>query len=188
MSALAQGQIDQTAAWIASLQLRSGMVPWYRGGHADPWNHVEATMALAAGERWADVERAFDWLASNQLADGSWCTFYLADGVIEPRRDPNVCAYLATGALWCWQLSGDDAVLAELWPMLERGILVVPALPAQGGGNCLVGWPRRRHRHFRPAGCHLVVPTLPAIGGPGCRGPWPRGSGGDLVVGRRPGG
>ena len=51
-------------------------------------------MALAAGGRWAEVERAFDWLAPNQLADGSWCTFYLADGVIEPRRDPNVCAYL----------------------------------------------------------------------------------------------
>ena len=57
------------------------MVPWYRGGHADPWNHVEATMALAAGGRWGEVERAFDWLAANQLADGSWCTFYLADGV-----------------------------------------------------------------------------------------------------------
>jgi hypothetical protein len=133
MSALAQQEIGQTAAWIASLQLPNGMVPWYRGGHADPWNHLEATMALAAGGRWADVERAFDWLAANQLTDGSWCTFYLADGVIEPRRDPNVCAYLATGALWCWELGGDDGMLAELWPMLERGISWCLRYQRQGG-------------------------------------------------------
>jgi hypothetical protein len=133
MSALAQQEIAQTAAWIASLQLPNGMVPWYRGGHADPWNHLEATMALAAGGRWAEVERAFDWLASNQLVDGSWCTFYLADGVIEPRRDPNVCAYLATAARWCWQLSGDDGILSELWPMLERGISWCLGYQRQGG-------------------------------------------------------
>ena len=133
MSALAPEEIGQTAAWIASLQLPSGMIPWYRGGHADPWNHVEATMALAAGGRWAEVERAFDWLARHQLADGSWCTFYLADGVIEPRRDPNVGAYVATGAWWCWQLSGDDGILAELWPMLARGISWCLRYQRQGG-------------------------------------------------------
>ncbi len=123
MSSLTAAEIDQTASWIASLQLPNGLIPWFRGGHGDPWNHVEAAMALAAAGRWADVERAFSWLASQQLDDGSWCTFYVADGVIEPRRDPNVCAYLATGAWWCAQLSGDGpALLSGLWPIIERAI------------------------------------------------------------------
>jgi hypothetical protein len=130
---LSSTEIDQTAAWIASSQLRNGMVPWYRGGHADPWNHVEATMALAAGGRWAEVERALEWLTSNQLEDGSWCTFYLSDGVIEPRRDPNVCAYIATGAWWCWQLSGDGGILAGTWPMLERAISWCLRYQLEGG-------------------------------------------------------
>jgi hypothetical protein len=122
VTGLTAAEVEQTAEWIASVQLPSGMVPWYRGGHADPWNHIEATMALAAGGRWNEVERAFDWLSSRQLADGSWCTFYLADGVVEPRRDPNVCTYVATGAWWCWQIRRDPDMLARIWPMLSRAV------------------------------------------------------------------
>jgi hypothetical protein len=122
MTALSDQEIEATASWLASAQLPSGMVPWYKGGHADPWNHVEAVMALAAGRRWREVERAFAWLASTQLQDGSWCTFYLPDGVEEPRRDPNVCAYVATGAWWCYLLTGDKAALEAAWPMVERAM------------------------------------------------------------------
>ena len=35
-----------TARSIASLQLANGMIPWFDGGHCDPWNHVETAMAL----------------------------------------------------------------------------------------------------------------------------------------------
>jgi hypothetical protein len=123
MSPLLPSEIDQTASWTASLQLPNGLIPWYRGGHGDPWNHVEAAMALAAAGRWPEVEKAFAWLAAQQLPDGSWCTFYVADGVTEPRRDPNVCAYAATGAWWCAQLRPDGpAWLATVWPMIERAI------------------------------------------------------------------
>ena len=38
------------------------MIPWFPGGHADPWNHVEAAMALALGGRRAEAERAYEWL------------------------------------------------------------------------------------------------------------------------------
>ena len=133
MSPLSVAEIERTAGWIASVQLPNGMVPWYQGGHADPWNHVEATMALAAGGRWSEVGRAFDWLASQQLPDGSWCTFYLPDGVIEPRRDPNVCAYVASGAWWCSQLPGAPEVLERLWPMLERAMSWSLSCQRRGG-------------------------------------------------------
>ena len=122
MSTLTAAEVAQTTDWIASVQRRDGMVPWFRGGHADPWNHVEAAMALAAGGRWAEVERAFEWLASMQLPDGSWCAAYVPDGVLEPRRDPNVCAYVATGAWWCAELSRSTSVLEATWPMVEKAI------------------------------------------------------------------
>ena len=77
--------------------------------------------------------RAFDWLASQQLPDGSWCTFYLPDGVIEPRRDPNVCAYVASGAWWCSQLPGAPEVLERLWPMLERAMSWSLSCQRRGG-------------------------------------------------------
>ena len=43
-------ELQQTVDAIADWQLPSGMIPWFPGGHADPWNHVEAAMALP---RWA---------------------------------------------------------------------------------------------------------------------------------------
>jgi hypothetical protein len=122
MTGLTPAEIGQTAEWIASVQLPDGMVPWYRGGHADPWNHVEAAMALAAGGCWAEAERAFEWLASNQLPDGSWCASYVPGGVLEPRRDPNACAYVATGVWWCARLSHDSSFFEALWPMVNKAV------------------------------------------------------------------
>lgn len=122
--ALSPDQVGQTGDWLASCQLPDGMVPWYQGGHGDPWNHTEAAMALAVAGRWAEVERCFSWLAEHQLPDGSWCTSYVDRGVTDPRRDPNVCAYVATGAWWCAQLSGPGgaALMAQLWPMVDRAL------------------------------------------------------------------
>ena len=74
------------------------MIPWFDGGHADPWNHVEAAMALDVGGACRDAERAYEWLRAAQRPDGSWHTYYLSNGQIEePRLDTNVCAYVATG-------------------------------------------------------------------------------------------
>ena len=122
MSALTPAEIRQTADWIASVQMADGMVPWYAGAHADPWNHVEAAMALATGGCWPEAQRAFDWLAAKQLPEGSWCAAYVPDGVTEPRRDPNTCAYVATGVWWCAQLSQSTHLLEATWPMVKRAI------------------------------------------------------------------
>ena len=32
---------------IAEVQRPDGMIPWFEGGHCDPWNHVESAMALS---------------------------------------------------------------------------------------------------------------------------------------------
>ena len=45
-------EIAETAETIIALQLVTGMIPWFDGGHCDPWNHVETAMALdVAGMR-----------------------------------------------------------------------------------------------------------------------------------------
>ncbi|HET9060860.1 MAG TPA: hypothetical protein VFN61_13145 [Acidimicrobiales bacterium] len=119
---LTEPQIAATGDWLAAEQLADGMLPWYRGGHADPWNHVEALMALAACDRWDAVALGLSWLADKQLEDGSWCTFYVPGGVTDPRRDPNVCAYIATGVWWLYRLSGDEEVVREMWPVVDRAI------------------------------------------------------------------
>ena len=141
--------------------------PLVPGGHADPWNHVEATMALAAGGRWAEVERAFEWLAAKQLPDGSWCPFYVPDGVIEPRRDPNMCAYVATGAWWCAQLSGEHAPCGRLGRWSKRAIAWCLRYQRPGGEVTWSVGPDGVRRQFRPAGGQFVAPAFAAPAPPG---------------------
>jgi hypothetical protein len=131
--ALGPGEIAATCDWIASVQLADGMIPWFPGGHADPWNHVEAAMALLLDGRRTEAARALEWLVAAQHPDGSWCHYYLADGVEEPRRDPNVSAYIAAGAWWYRLHTGDDAVLHELWPVIDRAMSFVLSLQQPHG-------------------------------------------------------
>jgi hypothetical protein len=130
---LSSAEVGRTAEWMASLQLPNGMVPWFRGGHADPWNHVEVAMALLLAGRRAEADRAFEWLSSTQLTDGSWCRYYLAEGVEDPRRDPNVGAYVATGAWWHHLVTGDLGFLEEMWPVVDAAISFVLRLQQPGG-------------------------------------------------------
>lgn len=119
---LTPAQIAQTADAIASWQLPNGMIPWHPGGHADPWNHVEAAMALAVGGRLIDAERAYEWLRSIQRPDGSWHQYYVADGVDQDKFDANVIAYIATGVWHHWLLTGDAGFLETMFPVVERAM------------------------------------------------------------------
>ncbi|MBO0748741.1 MAG: prenyltransferase, partial [Acidimicrobiaceae bacterium] len=130
---LSAAEVAASADWIASVQLPTGMIPWYPGGHADAWNHTEAAMALSLAGRRAEAESAFEWLSATQQADGSWCMYLLAEGVEEPRRDPNVGAYVATGVWWHWRLSGDRGFLETMWPAVCSAMEFALALQAPGG-------------------------------------------------------
>ncbi len=130
-------EVQATASWIASLQLPDGLIPWYKGGHGDPWNHVEAAMALSVAGWTGEALRAFDWLRSNQHDDGSWCRYYLADGVEDPRRDPNVTAYVATGAWWHFLVTGDADFLEGIWEVVDRAITFALGMQLPSGA---VAW------------------------------------------------
>jgi hypothetical protein len=132
-AALTGHEVDQTAGWIASVQLPNGMIPWFPGGHGDPWNHVEAAMALSVAGWRLEAERGFEWLASCQLADGSWCRYYLAEGVEDPRRDPNVTAYVASGVWWHHLVHDDAGFVEAMWPVVEAAVEFALSLQQPGG-------------------------------------------------------
>ncbi|MGI8985130.1 MAG: prenyltransferase, partial [Acidimicrobiales bacterium] len=108
--------------WIASVQQPDGMIPWFPGGHGDPWNHVEAAMALTAGGRRAEAEAAYAWLRRTQRPDGAWHQYYRAGLVEEPTLDANVTAYVATGVWHHFVLTGDAGFLESMWPAVDAAV------------------------------------------------------------------
>ena len=119
---LSETQIDETANAIAQWQLRSGMIPWFPEGHSDPWNHIEAAMALATAGRIEEAEKAYDWLVGLQHDSGAWHQYYVADGVEQDKLDANVIAYIATGVWHHWLITDDRGFLESMFPVVERAI------------------------------------------------------------------
>ena len=119
---LTADEVLATAHSIAELQQPNGMILWLPGGHCDPWNHVEAAMALGICGLTEEMERAHDWLEATQLRDGSWFNYYLATSVKDPRLDTNVVAYVAAGVWHAYLLTGDRATLERRFPMVERAV------------------------------------------------------------------
>ncbi len=119
---IAAADLVRTAEHVAEWQLPSGMIPWFPGGHADAWNHVEAAMALdVMGLRQA-AEAAYDWLTSIQRPDGSWHQYYLDDRVEQDKIDANCVAYAATGVWHHYLLTGDRGFLESMWQLVEPAI------------------------------------------------------------------
>jgi hypothetical protein len=123
---LSASEVELSAASIAALQRPDGMIPWFEGGHSDPWNHVEAAMALTITGFVPQAESAYRWLVGSQLPEGAWFNYYTwSGGVEDPRLDTNVCAYVATG-LWHHHLvTGRLDLLEDLWPTLDRAMAFV---------------------------------------------------------------
>lgn len=114
--------VARTARAIAAVQEPSGALPWFTGGHVDPWDHVESAMALSAAGLRDEAEAAYEWSRRTQRADGSWPMQLRAGEVEEPAADTNFCAYLAVG-VWHHLLVRDDPEFAaRMWPAVRRAI------------------------------------------------------------------
>jgi SAM-dependent methyltransferase len=126
--------IVKTAEVIARLQEPGGRIPWYPGGRADPWNHVEAAMALSAAGAVEEADRALSWLARLQRPDGAWHAAYgPGDVVIDERLDTNGTAYVAMGLLHLFLTTKDAGRLEQRFGMLEAAIRFVLAQQRPGG-------------------------------------------------------
>ncbi|MFF2061229.1 prenyltransferase/squalene oxidase repeat-containing protein [Streptomyces sp. NPDC058200] len=159
-------QATETVASVLAVQRPDGSIPWFRGHHLDPWDHVEAAMALdAAGEHDA-AARAYEWLARQQNEDGSWYAAY-EDTAHDPAddttgdeagdatggrgtsadaarpsdraRETNFCAYAAVGIWHHYLATGDDGFLDRMWPVVHAAIEFVLVLQQPGGQ---IGWKR----------------------------------------------
>jgi hypothetical protein len=130
---IAPTEITRTAETILDLQQPSGMILWFPGGHADPWNHVEAAMALDVAGFHDEAVLAYQWLADTQHDNGWWHHYYLADGVEDAKIDTNVCSYIAAGVLHHWTITGDNGFLDSMWPVVEAAIDFVLTMQLAGG-------------------------------------------------------
>ena len=120
---LTRDEIVGSAEYLAALQEPSGKIPWWPGGHCDPWNHVESAMALDVAGFHAEAEAAYEWLADVQRTDGAWHNYYAGDGSVEDAKlDTNVCAYIATGVWHHWKCTSDRGFVDNLWPVVERAL------------------------------------------------------------------
>src|SRR5487761_2037311 len=119
---LSAEQIAVTARYLAQLQTEDGQIPWFPKGHCDPWNHVEAAMALTVTGFEEEARAAYRWLVTTQLGDGSWFNYYQGRRVKDTRLDTNVCAYLATGIFHYVLVTDDLDFAAEVWPSIQRAI------------------------------------------------------------------
>ena len=137
---LTSAQIAATADGIRAVQRPDGAIPWFHGGHLDPWDHTEAAMALDAAGRPEAALAAYRWLAATQNADGSWYAAYAdaPDGIAEAQatdriREANFTAYIAVGVWHHWLATGDEDFLAEMWTPVRRAMDFVLGLQATGG-------------------------------------------------------
>jgi hypothetical protein len=130
---LSASEVAQTAHAIASVQRPDGCIPWEDGRHADPWNHVEAAMALDVGGLHGASRRAYRWLGWRQRSDGSWAAGYESGRRAEDHTDANFCAYVATGVWHHFLATGDCDFLRGAWPMVERAVECVLTLQQQTG-------------------------------------------------------
>ena len=116
-----------TVEFLLATQRASGEIPWFDGGHTDPWDHTEAAMGLSIAGEIGAAERAYAWLAEMQLEDGSWWACYRegeADLSVD-RRETNYVAYIATGVWHHFLITRDADFLARYFPVVSKAIAFV---------------------------------------------------------------
>lgn len=131
---LSAAEVRRTAAAIARAQEPDGAVPWFRGGHTDPWDHVECAMALLVGGEVEAAERAYAWLFDTQRPDGSWPIKVTRGRVDDAGSDSNMTAYVAVGVWHHWLVRRDESFLRRAWPVVRRALECVVARQLPFGG------------------------------------------------------
>jgi hypothetical protein len=125
--------IRATAESIARTQETSGAIPWFPGGHSDPWDHVECAMAMTVAGLRDEAAAAYDYLRRGQRPDGSWPAKVI-DGVVEDASfETNQCAYLAVGVLHHLRVTGDIAHAARMWPTVRAALDLVTSYATDRG-------------------------------------------------------
>ncbi|MBF6144361.1 prenyltransferase [Nocardia nova] len=165
-----------TAESIAAQQHSDGAIPWFRGGHTDPWDHVESAMALTVAGLYDAARAAYAWSADTQRADGSWPSQFRGDVVETADTDTNFCAYIATGVWHYYRCTGDRRFVDAMWPTVRAAIDYVISL--QQGRNGEIYWLQTEQgilpealltgcsSMFHSIGCGLAIAELLGLAQP----------------------
>ena len=122
-SSFPKDYLTATTNYILSLQRKDGAIPWFRKGHVDPWNHVEAAMGLSIGGQHIAAVKAYEWLQSKQNKDGGWwCVYRQGRATSNNYRASHFAAYIATGVWHHYLISGDKDFLHRLWPTVVKAM------------------------------------------------------------------
>ena len=130
---LSAADVAETCDAIAAIQEPDGNIPWFPGHHTDPWNLVEAAMALDVGGHVTAAERAYEWLRSMQRPDGLWHAYSVGREISDPTLDTNITGYVANGVWHHYLTTGDTAFLEEFWAVVEPAIDAVLAHQTDSG-------------------------------------------------------
>ncbi len=133
MTVLDAGCVASTADTIVAAQAESGQIAWFPGGQTDPWDHVEAAMALTVAGRTEQAWTAYEWLRRTQNPDGSWFRGYQGTEAVDRTRESNFAAYLAVGLLHYVRATDERDHIDRFWPTLTRAIEFVLDLQRPGG-------------------------------------------------------
>ena len=126
-------QVPALVDLIARTQMPDGRIPWSPGAKTDPWDHVEAAMGLTIGGLHAQARKAYEWLRTAQLDDGSWYAAYGEDKVLDRTRETNHAAYISAGLYHYCLITGDLDFAAHMWPVVQAAMAFVLGLQAPGG-------------------------------------------------------
>ena len=119
---LSREYLKPTIGSIVDVQQADGSIPWFRGGIADTWTHVENAMALDVGNFHAEAQRAYEWLSNIQLEDGSWYASYKDGQPLELYKVSHSVSYIAVGAWHHYLSTGDISFLQNIWPTVRPAI------------------------------------------------------------------
>ena len=153
--------IEALTDLIISAQQLDGDIPWCPGNKTDPWDHVESAMGLAVGGQPIAALKAYEWLARNQLSDGSFYAAYRS-GLPEDRtRDANLTAYVAVGVLHFYKITGDIHFLKDMWKTVRSAIDFALGLQTRHGDIHWAISPRGRvDRMSLLTGCSSIFMSL----------------------------
>ena len=119
---ITRAEVAQTVDAIAAVQQPDGNIPWVVGGQTDPWNLVEAAMALDVGDNHDAAGRAYEWLACVQRDDGAFHAYYQGDAVKDQALDTNVTCYVANGVWHHYLSTRDTGFLDEMFSVVELAV------------------------------------------------------------------
>ena len=151
-----------TVDFILETQTEDGSIPWFTGGHLDPWDHTEGAMGLSVGGEYEAAERAYLWLKNEQLDDGSWWESYF-NGVADKkeRRETNFVAYVATGLWHHYLISENKDFLRQMWPVVTKAVGFVLAQQSEFGEiNWAIEGDGRPKEDALITGCSSIYKSL----------------------------